>query len=182
MGNFVKSTSVFRTANLSTRAPITPVLAVRLPGYIPDIPTAMAAYVAQGGTDPGVDLWGAFQLQWLPVDIRVYVVLGQPMVTRQGGMLAIDADIWESKAQFDAGDPPLLRETLERQQGESLAEVLDAFRDYLVRATVNGYGEDGRRDRRSPRDSVTTDPAFDTKNLLTRQQVIDLAGQVFDRP
>jgi hypothetical protein len=162
MPNFVATTGVYRTINLQTRNPTNPVRAVTLPGYVPDIETAVAVWEAQGGNVPADQtLWGGFELRWLASDMRAYLVLGAPQVTKIGGHLAVDIDFWESQAQHDANpNAPVMRDTLIHTAAQTVAQVRQVLIELLVRATANNYSGD----RREPRANLSTDPAFDTVN------------------
>lgn len=147
---FISFTRLYRTANLQTRQPLqNPAEVAHFEGIVQTVAEAMSYVpVAQR---PDENVWGGFELQY---DIRCSLsaeILG----LRQGRdkRVILFYDVWLTPEARQAAEPPVLRESLEREYGRRanrptiLADLREHMRSRIERASLNNESGDLRDQR-----------------------------------
>lgn len=150
-----------------------PVDRARFAGMVRDVAEAMS-YIPPAQR-PAEDQWGAYELVY---DLRCSVVLN-PIGVRDDATrhLIVLYDVWPTNASRQAGDPPALRNSHElglrpgQTQAALRAEVIRHAEDYLIRASLNGYGGD-QRDPRHTRLATEGDPTGEYDKIRDLKDVV----------
>lgn len=133
------------------------------------------------GQRPGVNSWWQYYVE-LEVQSHVVPTLrGMAVNDPLHRTVVFDVDFWETEAARLTPLASLRRNTFvhqftQKSRDGALAAVRQSVDDYLIRAELAAFPADGR----DFRIVVTTDPASDPLDLLTRLSGFD--GQPIDLP